>query len=157
MLMPTDRPAATLLCAAVMAVILPACGPARPAVVPVSGRVLMNGQPLTGVGGFVRVEPVGARAATAAIDKETGGFSLTTFERNDGCVTGTHPVAVVANVTVGGRLLSLIPEKYADAATSGITVTVDGATADLTIALEGELKPAPEPSAADLKNDTPGF
>jgi len=156
--MQTEYPAWKLVCCATLTVaFVPACGPQRPTITPASGRVLMNGHPLTGVDGFVRVEPAGARAATGAIDRETGAFSLTTFARNDGCVAGTHPVAVVANVTVGGRLVSLIPEKYADSATSGLTVAVAGRTADLTIALEGEIKPAPQPSEADLKNDTPGF
>lgn len=131
------------------------CGTGRPAVVPASGRVLMNGKPLVGVGGFVRVVPVNARVAIGAIDKATGGFTLTTFERDDGCVRGTHGVAVIANAMEGERLVWILPEKYADAATSGLTVTVDGPSADLTIELEGIVNRAPRPSAQDLEKDTP--
>jgi len=133
------------------------CGPRRPNVVPTSGRIFMNGKPLSGVEGFVRVEPVDSRPATGAIDKDSGAFTLTTFERDDGCVEGTHPVAVIVNVTVGGQVMSLVPERYAECSTSGLKVVVSGREADVTIELEGELKKAPKASEQDVRNDAQGF
>ncbi len=145
------------VCACV-AVALAGCGDGRPAVVPTKGTVLMNGQPLKGVVGFVRVEPAGSRAATGEINEADGSFELTSFEIGDGCVPGTHPVAVIVNTTVGAELVSLIPEQYADATTSGLTVTVGSEPSEVTIELTGELKNAPQgPTAAELEGDDPGF
>lgn len=129
------------------------CGSGRPKVVPVSGQVLMNGKPLTGSSGFVRVQPADGRAATGDINKEDGTFTLTTFEPGDGCMPGTHPAAVIVNVSVGPKVISLIPEKYSDAKTSGLQVAIDKKTDSLKIELTGELKAAPKPTAADLKGD----
>jgi len=133
------------------------CGSQRPEVVPTTGRILIGGKPLTGVAGFVRVEPADTRPATGAIDEENGSFTLTTFERNDGCVAGTHPVAVIVKVTAGGQVLSLVPEKYADASTSGLSVAISGKAAAVTIELEGELKQVPKATEQDVRNDTPGY
>lgn len=128
----------------------------RPKVVPVSGQVVINGEPLK-VKGFVRVEPADGRAAIGAIDPSDGTFTLTTFEKDDGCITGTHPVAVIANVMVGGtELVSLIPEEYSDTSTSGLEVTIDEPTDSLKIELSGKLKPAPEVGPDAYKGDDPG-
>lgn len=109
------------------------CGDGRPTRVPVAGKVLIDGQPLTK--GFVRVVPANDRAATGAIDEE-GRFRLTTFEQGDGCVPGTHPVEIIALESISDtETLWLVPKKYHQAATSGLTVTIDGPTDDLTIEL----------------------
>jgi len=122
-----------------------------PTVVPVSGRVLINGKPLTGHPGFVRVMPAGFRAATGSIDPADGRFTLTTFKPADGCVTGTHPAAVIVNTMVGNRLVWLIPEKYGDDTTSGLAVEVTGPTTSLEVVLSGDVKPVPKPTAEDLR------
>lgn len=129
------------------------CGDGRPAVVPAKGRVYINGEPLTGYPGFVRVEPVGSRAATGEISESDGSFTLTSFELNDGCVPGTHPVAVIVNTTVGDELVSLVPEHYSDSSTSGLQVTVAEESGELKIELEGELGRARKPTAAELEAD----
>lgn len=134
---------------------LTGCG--GPNIVPVSGQVKMNGQPLTGVKGFVRVEPADGRAAQGAIDPEDGTFSLTTYEDADGCLVGTHKAAVIANVSVGPKLIWLIPEKYANTKTSGLTVTIDEPTDSLTLELTGEVKQAPKETPEMFKGDDPGF
>jgi hypothetical protein len=150
-------PVANVTLALTLIVSLVGCGDGRPKVVPVSGQVLMNGKPVTGRTGFVRVEPAGGRPAIGEINTADGTFTLTTFEQGDGCMPGTHPAAVIVNTTVGGKLISLIPEKYGDAKTSGLQVTVDEPTDSLKIELTGELKQAPTPSAAELQGDDPGY
>ena len=127
-----------------------------PRIVPASGRVLMNGKPLTGHVGFVRVVPAGARPATGRIDPADGRFTLTTYETGDGCVEGTHPAAVIVNTTVGNRLIWIAPERYGDDATSGLTVEIKGEKAEVEIRLEGGLAPVPAPSAADKRMQEAG-
>ena len=117
------------------------CGSGRPETVPVSGVVLLDGQPLKAQG-TVRVIPKGARAATGEIDPATGRFTLMTFEKGDGCVTGTHTATVMARETLDqNRIRWLAPEKYAQPGTSGLTVTVDGPTDKLEIKLSSEGAP----------------
>ncbi|MBN2294302.1 MAG: hypothetical protein JXM70_17875 [Pirellulales bacterium] len=107
------------------------CGDGRPKRVPVSGQVLVDEQPLPG--GFVRIVPANGRAATGQIDAQ-GHFSLTTYDKNDGCMPGTHNVEVTFIDTSNPNVYrSLIPEKYNNADTSGLSVTIDGPTDDLTI------------------------
>ena len=155
----TRRTAARGLAMIVLGVSLAAavgCGRGGPRIVPVSGRVLMDGKPLTGRRGFVRVVPAKGRAATASIDPATGRFMLSTFTSGDGCLEGTHPAAVIVNTTVGGsRLVWLIPEKYGDEATSGLTVAVDGPTQDLEFSLTGGLEQAP--TQADVEVEMPEY
>lgn len=140
---------------ACLVVSLVGCGDGRPSVVPAKGRVYINGEPLTGYVGFVRVEPVGTRAASGEISEADGSFTLTSFEAGDGCVPGTHPVAVIVNTTIGEELVSLIPEHYADSSTSGLQITVGDDPAELRIDLEGDLGQARKPTAAELEADTP--
>jgi hypothetical protein len=95
----------------------------RPTRVPVAGRVLIDGQPLTT--GFVRVIPENDRPATGEIGPD-GRFVLTTFEGEDGCVLGTHRVEIIAKQSQGYTAIKwLTPQKYQDATTSGLTITVE--------------------------------
>jgi hypothetical protein len=117
------------------------CGSGRPKLVKVSGQVFIDGQPLAaGVPGFIQVLPEGTRPATGNIDPQTGRFSLTTFEPDDGCVPGTHKVAIILRAMVGTESVSLIDEKYADPSSSGLTITVDKPTDSLRIDISGPLK-----------------
>lgn len=133
-----------------------ACGPlvgcdSGPRIVPASGQVRMNGKPLTGYPGFVRVVPKGFRAATGRIDPADGRFSLTTYTANDGCLEGSHPAAVIVNQTVGNRLYWIVPEKYGNDATSGLTLEISGSTSSLELSLEGKLTPPPAPTEAERR------
>ena len=119
---------------------LAGCGDGRPARVPVSGQVLVDGRPLTT--GSIRVVPSGARAAQGTIG-EDGRFTLTTYEEGDGCVQGTHRVEVTAIENVDQLAHRLIPEKYGDVATSDLTVTIDGPTDSLVIELTGGAEARP--------------
>jgi hypothetical protein len=132
------------------------CGDGRPKRVPVSGQVLMNGQPLAvNADATIIVQPDKGRAATGRIDPTNGSFVLTTYEPKDGCLLGTHRVAVLVNAHTGGTTISLIPEKYTDAAKSELTVTITGPTDSLKVELTGELKPVPKDANATA-GDAPG-
>jgi hypothetical protein len=104
-----------------------------PEIVPVSGQVLIDGKPLEH--GYIRVLPTGGRAAQAEIRKE-GKFTLTTKVEGDGCLLGTHVVAIIALEIIGpGKQRWHAPNKYRKAKTSGLTVQIDGPTDDLTVEL----------------------
>ncbi|MEO1990984.1 MAG: hypothetical protein ABGW78_03565 [Pirellulales bacterium] len=119
-------------------------------IVPVSGTVLMDAEPLL-LEGFIRVEPTDGRAATGKINPQDGSFSLTTFSQNDGCMPGTHAVSVIVNKTIGMNTVSMVPEKYLSSETSELTVTIDGPTDALSIQLTGGITDIPEnaPSPPD--------
>lgn len=133
----------SLTACAALAAALPGCGSDRPKTVPVSGEVLLDGQPLKAPG-TVRVVPANARPATGEIDPATGRFTLTTFEKGDGCVPGTHPATVTARETIDNTQVRwLAPERYSQPGTSGLTINVTGPTQDLKIELKSEgAKPA---------------
>lgn len=133
------------------------CGPRGPAVVPVSGQVLVDGEPLaTGIEGFIQVIPQEGRPATGAIDPQTGAFRLTTTQPDDGCVTGTHKVVIIMQQMVGQESVSLVPEKYRDVTTTDLEVTVDGPTDALRVQLTGPVKKA-SPHAAPISDDPNKF
>lgn len=100
---------------------------------PVSGRVLLDGQPMPF--GQIQVDVAGQRASSGQI--RDGRFVLGCFEFADGCVPGTHPVIVEASKYLGPTKVQwFAPPKYASLATSDLTITVDGPTDDLVIELE---------------------
>lgn len=116
------------------------CGRAGPRPVPVSGRVLLDGQPVRG--GYIRVVPQEGRAAGGRIDND-GRFTLSTHTENDGCLPGTHAVEVAVGEIFGDESLGISPppvdaaalRHYADIETSGLQVTIDGPTDALLIDL----------------------
>ena len=106
------------------------CRPKTPNVVPVTGKVLLDGKPLAT--GSVLTQPGAGRGSKGFI--QDGAFELSTFAKGDGAVLGTHKVGVVAYESHGtggpeatmGKLL--VPERYINPETSGLTieVTADG-------------------------------
>ncbi|WP_428306932.1 hypothetical protein [Lacipirellula sp.] len=102
------------------------CGGSGPSLAPVSGKVLLDGQPLTT--GQVLTQPTAGRGANGAIQSD-GTFTLSSG-REPGAMVGTHQVAVVA-YEVGastspeapqGKLL--VPQRYTSAENSGLTIEV---------------------------------
>jgi len=116
------------------------CSDGRPKRVPVSGQVLIDGEPVKG--GSIQFVPVGARPSSSDLDEE-GRFSLQCFEKGDGAVTGTHKVIVAARAMEGTKLKWYAPQEYADADTSGLTQEITEATDSLVIELtwKGKKKP----------------
>jgi hypothetical protein len=94
------------------------CGDGRPKRVPVSGQVLIDGQPLTF--GFVRFAPPDSRPSTGQLD-QNGNFVLTCFEPGDGAVIGKHKVTVMGQEAIGHETIKWhAPKKYANPNTSGL-------------------------------------
>jgi hypothetical protein len=92
---------------------------------PVSGRVTLDGQPVTS--GYVFVVPSKGRMAKGSIQPD-GTFALTTYETGDGAQVGSHSVIVTPvprdEGFSGPRERNPIPAKYARAQTSGLTLDV---------------------------------
>jgi hypothetical protein len=108
-----------------------------PKMVKVSGKVLIDGQPLER--GFVQVIPKDFRAASGQIGPG-GKFTLTTFTDGDGCVLGNHTVTVLSNESKGPTALHwFAPKKYSTPETSGLTLDIQQATdqADLNLSWDG--------------------
>lgn len=109
------------------------CGDGRPTRVPVSGKVLIDGQPLTY--GAVRFNPTEGRVATGAIGPD-GTFTLGTYELGDGVAVGTHAVTILAAEELEGSAIRWhVPKKYQQASTSELTQTIDGPTDAVVIEL----------------------
>jgi hypothetical protein len=117
-------------------------GPAGPKTVPAKGTVKYNGVPVEGA--TVSFLGDGKIAPAMAITDSAGGFVLTTTRVNDGAVPGTHRVTVskiigAAKSSTGSmsmesaakaaaeppaKPMSMLPEAYSKAETSGLTFTV---------------------------------
>jgi hypothetical protein len=112
------------------------CGGNRPSLKKLSGRVLLDGKPLTK--GSVRIAPADMRPAYGNLDSE-GRFTLTTYDIGDGVAYGTHPVAVSSFEVRGPDDRQVrewfIPPKYGDAKSSGLTATIDDDTEELLLEL----------------------
>ena len=108
-----------------------------PEMVPIHGDVSYNGAPLQNVTqGIIRYTPkesgTAAREATGRI-QPNGTFVLTTFKAGDGVVAGEYNITVTANSSPmltreqtesGAKQAapkSMIPEKYRNASTSGLS------------------------------------
>ena len=129
------RYASLLLTHLVLAVLLllPGCGPGRPARVPVSGTITIDGRPLEH--GFVRFHPKENRAAQGEVGPG-GRFTLTTYEPGDGCVLGKHRVSVIAREILGPAAQRWhAPKKYMRPGTSDLEVEITGPTDDVEISL----------------------
>lgn len=114
-----------------LAVLLQGCSGAGPGMSTVSGTVKMSGEPVGP--GTVAFVPTGAgNPATGNVD-DFGKFTMSTNKPGDGVPPGTYKVAVTIIKTPAhgdekGNLFPatyLTPEKYMNAETSGLTVTVD--------------------------------
>ena len=115
-----------------------------PSVVPVSGKVLYNWEPLPF--GIVMFQPEQGQAAQGEIQPD-GTFQLSTYGPNDGAVPGHHKVSVRCfsnkkSGTDGGdsgapcRLL--IPQQYTRFGMSGLSADVKpGSTEPIVLELKG--------------------
>jgi hypothetical protein len=112
----------------------PGCGKGEPGLIPVKGRVTLDGGawPKPGQINFTPVESgaEGFRPGTGSFDIQ-GYFAASSFEKNDGLYPGTYKVAVQCweeepHEGPKGEMLSksYIPKQYDNPQTSGFTVTV---------------------------------
>ena len=109
------------------------CGDGLPTRVPVSGRVVIDGEPVRF--GMIKLINPNTRAASGRLDEE-GRFQLTCLKKHDGVIPGAHRVEVTATEGIDERTVRWhAPKKYASASASGIEVTIDQPTDDLLIEL----------------------
>lgn len=121
-----------VLCLTVSATVINGCGPA-PDVVPVSGQVLIDGQPLAH--GTVRLIPVGHRASVGELSPD-GRFTLSCFELGDGAYRGRHKVAIKGIQVVNESTVKWhAPKKYADVETSALEIEITDPRDDLVFLL----------------------
>jgi hypothetical protein len=154
---PHSRSARSVFATLVVVLLLPlaGCGPSRPAVTPVGGRITLGGQPVTT--GAITFYPVKGRPAAGLIGPD-GSYTLGTFAQGDGAIPGSHAVviesrkvslpktqpptpsaALPANLSddirqeleagpslfAPGEVTWLVPEKYAAQATTPLRAEVN--------------------------------
>jgi hypothetical protein len=110
---------------------------------PVSGRVLIDGKPLTT--GTVAFIPQQGRGARGNIQSD-GSFELSTYQNGDGAVLGTHRATVTAIESGGSSsqpeerdIKYLTPARYSIAGESGLVFEVKAGEANkFTLELKSE-------------------
>jgi hypothetical protein len=123
----------------------------RPKRVAVSGKVLIDGEPLTY--GTVIFLPKNGRQSTGPLDK-SGAFTLTCYDANDGALIGTHDVEVLAGQAMGSNATKwYAPKKYADRKISGLTQEVKGAADPVVINLTWKGSPPEKPYIERAESD----
>ena len=121
---------------------LAGCGPAYPETVPVSGRITLNGGswPKAGLLIFAPTEDsvdAPMRPATAQFAADGTFTAATTYEPDDGLLPGTYQLRVECweqepNME-GKPVKSYVPDKYHNAATSGLEVQVPAGSDPLVL------------------------
>lgn len=128
-------------------------GRASTATAPVTGRVLLDGKPVADAA--VMFEPADGGVPARGSTRGDGGFTLSTFARDDGALVGRHRVSVSKFVTEGVAAnefgletapgqpglqpKAALPARYADPKTSGLEATVEsgGTTVEFTLESKG--------------------
>lgn len=109
------------------------CADSRPTRVPVSGKVILDGEPLPNC--TLQFSSSKGRSSFGVTD-EAGKFTLGCYEDADGVLPGKHRVVVVAKKEIDGNTIQWnAPKKYLDYTTSGLEYTIDEPTEDLVIDL----------------------
>lgn len=105
----------------------------RPKRVPVSGKVLIDGEPLKY--GAVVFVPEGGRQSSGILD-ENGNFKLTCFEPGDGALIGKHQIQVLAGEAINNTTTKwYAPKKYSDRNASELVQEITGPTHSIVIQL----------------------
>ena len=99
----------------------------RPKTYPAKGRVLWDGKPEEGI--VVSLDSNVHNVSAIAITDSTGAFKLKTFKTGDGAVAGEHAVRLEKRIVKDPSAeivveVIVLPKKYADPKTSGLTATV---------------------------------
>lgn len=134
--------AATL--AAVVAVLILGNLDRGPYRVPVSGRVLVNGKPLTS--GTIQVIPVDeGRPSIGRIDSQ-GRFQLICFDGTEGAIVGRHHIEILPPTRRSDPNSQWpLPATFSNYETSGTFVEIVGPTGELEVNL---VIPGPQTAAA---------
>lgn len=108
------------------------CG-SRPSRVTVSGKVLVDGKPLES--GTIIFVPDTGRQSTGII--KDGNFKLGCFTVDDGALVGKHKISVASTEFKNREtaIKYLIPPKYGQIATSGLTQEIKGTTDSVVVEL----------------------
>jgi hypothetical protein len=115
----------------------------RPARVPVSGQVLLDGKPLS-YGQVLFIPDIG-RQSTGTLDTE-GKFTMTCLQPNDGVIVGNLAIAVLSGEPKSAtKTYWHAPPKYADPKTSEITKNITEDTKNLLIELTWKDNPPGHP------------
>ncbi|SFI96990.1 hypothetical protein SAMN05421753_11422 [Planctomicrobium piriforme] len=120
-----SKPRLLLSACAVLALVASGCGKGTPPTGKVTGKVLLDGEPLT-TGSVLYIPNPTGQYASGKIDKD-GSYSLTTFVNGDGAVLGKHRIIVSAVKEVkneGDPVVPLTPSKYSNENTSGLEADV---------------------------------
>jgi hypothetical protein len=89
-------------------VLIPGCTPkGLKGVVPVSGKITVNGEPLSRVVINFCPMDVNVQRSASAMSGEDGTFKLTTFMKDDGALPGSY------KITLAKLVFSLTPEEVA--------------------------------------------
>ena len=139
----------TALIGLLSVVALVGCSSQGPTTYPVSGKVLLDGQPLEGAA--IMLKPVDGGSNAYGVGGADGSFDVTTYRQGDGAVPGKHQIIVtlekivqpdeLKTEPVAGQeegfddelelavsnqveVISLVPARYSDFETSGLTVEV---------------------------------
>jgi hypothetical protein len=105
--------------------------------IPVKGKVTYKGQPLTK--GSVEFEPRDFGRSASGDLQPDGTFVLGTLKEGDGVVAGHHRVFVTGTGIPGKtakKSKELVPAKYTQPATSGLTADVDKEHTEFTFELK---------------------
>jgi len=117
------------------AMIVAGCGGAKPrvgelSVYPVHGTVEYLGEPLeAAVVTLIPVDQTKKQPATQGVTDESGEFTLSTYNVNDGSPAGTFFVTVSCEnkngKRVAGEFPELLPERYQSPLASGLKITIE--------------------------------
>lgn len=130
---PGRRHGVVLWSVAMAAVVFVGCGEAKPArtpVFPIRGTITFKGQPMPGA--LVALHPKAPAAGTpsprANVTKD-GAFEVSTYDGGDGAPVGDYTLTVLwyKQIKSGPDVVSgpnVIPQKYAKAETSDLTISV---------------------------------
>jgi len=126
------------------------CGGRGVTLVPVSGIVEVDGEPLAT--GAITVAPADGRPASGMIGPD-GRFTLSTFEPGDGVMPGRHKVVVIASRSLSpSRVQWLVPKSMRTLATTPLELEVTAPTeaARIEISTAGE---KPEIVVVNIEGD----
>ncbi|WP_437200851.1 hypothetical protein [Planctomicrobium sp. SH664] len=100
------------------------CGSQLPPMGQVSGKVLLDGTPLS-TGSVLFIPEAAGQYAFGTVQKD-GTYTLTTFVNGDGALVGRHKIIVsaVKETKEGEPVIPLTPSKYSNENTSGLTAQV---------------------------------